>query len=408
MYEAIRDRPEVLASLYQAVQRNEPRAVGCFHHLGFIFESAGRQAAEKVNSLPCLAANVLPGCRMSWQLDESFLKAGPGGEQLSLRMHQAFDARHRQLEPQRVLTKSAADVYIAASVLRETLVAPRPGGGQGTGASKPAAGAGTGALSAEALSSLERSTGVAREVLEAKLAQAEGIGAGPRFPRDVGALQKHRPAVAQPPLGVPAESSLWADYVAYWEGRFTELSRPPLPSVEVKPPLTWDAYQQFRGDFARSLEYQRNVAAMLQSEAENASAPRRFLQSFRSPRVERNAGVRKPGSTTIRYADQLVIETDVPRGVAPRVETFSNKSRDWRKIPENHHQAQVAEDVREVLDSYGGMLDIRRPSLGLRDQPIAVTRVHLVYDARYRPLKSETLDAAIDTAAGKGVVVHWR
>ena len=137
---------------------------------------------------------------------------------------------------------------------------------------------------------------------------------------------------------------------------------------------------------APGVDFERDMAKLLREDAVLPRAQRRFLQDFNEPRVETYVGVRKPQSG-LRYADVLVIEQKPLPGQAPRVETFSFKSRDFSGLKRNALRAQMIADAKEALDYYGETLDIRRPGIELH---VEIQRVRLIYEGG--KLKPRELD----------------
>ncbi|MFY0573761.1 hypothetical protein ACN28S_04760 [Cystobacter fuscus] len=135
-----------------------------------------------------------------------------------------------------------------------------------------------------------------------------------------------------------------------------------------------------RGLFARGLAFERYMVSLLRADARLPKLQRRFLQEFNHPRIETYVGVTKPGTPGIRFADVLVIEEQVSDGQPPRVETFSFKSRELVRLAPEELTAQMKVDASSALLYYGEMLDVRRPSLKLRDRPVQVQRVRLIYE----------------------------
>ena len=244
--------------------------------------------------------------------------------------------------------------------------------------------------------------GLSREVVEAKLVQVELDAAGARLPGNVAMLEKQRPTLDAPPQGAQGHP-LWSEYVAYWESRFAEL----LESKAVKPPLAWAAYEQMRGLFARGLAFERAMMDLLLADAGLPRAQRRFLKDFHQPLIATYVGVAKPGTPGIRFADVLVIEKQPPAGQPPRVETFSFKSRDFKLLEGRTSETQMRVDANDALQYYGGTLDIRRPSLGLRGTQVQVQRVCLVYEGGSLTPDPRVLKKAANEVTGdiKGVEV---
>ncbi|WNG52056.1 hypothetical protein F0U60_54090 [Archangium minus] len=226
-----------------------------------------------------------------------------------------------------------------------------------------------------AASLVDEAVGLPREVVEARLVQVELDSAGPRLPGNVAMLEKQRPSRDTPPPGAQGQL-LWSEYVTYWENRLAELHQ----HKAAKPPLTWAGYEQMRGLFARGLAFERAMIDLLRADADLPRAQRRFLKEFNQPRIETYVGVAKPGTPGVRFADVLVMEKQPPAGQPSRVETFSFKSRELNQLEGRALETQMRGDANEALQYYGGMLDIRRPSLGLRGAQVQVQRVLLIYE----------------------------
>jgi hypothetical protein len=229
------------------------------------------------------------------------------------------------------------------------------------------------------LSSLvDEQVGLTPEVVEAKLLRVELEASGPRLPGDVAVLEKQRPALDTPPPGAQGHP-FWSEYVAYYEKRLAALQQ----RKATHGPLRWEAYERMRGWFARGLAFERLMVEWLRADAALPRAQRRFLGDFDQPRIETYVGVRKPESG-LRFADVLVIEHQPPHhGQAPRVETFSFKSRDLSLLAEKALKAQLKADASEALAHYGETLDIRRPSLKPllhESSEVPIPRVSLVYE----------------------------
>lgn len=220
----------------------------------------------------------------------------------------------------------------------------------------------------------DETVGLTPEVVAARLLEVELESAGPRLSGNVAMLEKQHPSVAVPPLESQGHP-LWNDYVAYWEKRFAELKR----GEPVKPPLAWTGYAQMQGQFARGLVFERAMVKVLRADASLPKAQRRFLKDFDEPRIETYVGVAKRNTPGVRFADVLVIENQ-PRSSPPRVEAFSFKSRELGGLRKNELLARMRADASEALLYYGEELDIRRRSLHLRDTPVRVRRVRLIYE----------------------------
>jgi hypothetical protein len=87
------------------------------------------------------------------------------------------------------------------------------------------------------------------------------------------------------------------------------------------------------------------------------------------------------------------------------VETFSFKSRDFSRLGEEALTAQIKTDASEALRYYGGVLDIRRPSLQPLLQEgitVPVQRVRLIYEGgNLKPTMVDDLKAVVREAASK-------
>ncbi len=261
-----------------------------------------------------------------------------------------------------------------------------------TGSTSTRAGTGPGRKLGGVASLLDESVGLSREVVEAKLLLAELDSAGPRLSGNVAVLEKQRPILDEPPPDAQGHP-LWREYVTYRENRLAEL----MQGLEVKPPLRWEGYEQMRGLFARGLAFERLMVSLLRADAALPKAQRRFLKDFNQPRIEINVGVAKPGTPGVRFADVLVIEEQAPVGQLPRVETFSFKSRNLLPLAPEDLTAQMKVDASDALLYYGGMLDVRRPALKLRDRLLQVHRVRLIYEGgALKPKKPEVLRKAMN------------
>ncbi|WP_224242170.1 hypothetical protein [Hyalangium gracile] len=261
----------------------------------------------------------------------------------------------------------------------------------------------TGARSGLA-SLVDEAAGLSVEVLEARLREAELEVQGPRLPATVALLRKLHATLSAPPPGVPEGYALWEDYRAYRQARLKELEQ----GQTTRGPLRWEAYQRLRGTFARGLAFERAMVEVLRGDARLPRAQRQWLQDFHQPRIETHVGVSKPDAPGIRYVDVLVIEERPSAGQSPRVETFSFKSRYLKSLQRDSLRNQVRTDAQAALDSYGGTVDIRRPSL---QQTAGVQRVHLVYEGgELLPMESKDLRTAVSEAKAKvqGVEVRFQ
>jgi len=159
-----------------------------------------------------------------------------------------------------------------------------------------------------------------------------------------------------------------------------------------------------RTAFARGLAFERLMLSLLRADAALPPAQRQWLSAFTQPRIEVHVGLSKPPATHVRFADVLVIEERPPPRKAPRVETFSFKSRFLKPLNEDAVTATLLMDAQSALDYYGGMVNIRRPSL---KGSAHVQRVRLVYQGGSLIPERRVLDSALKEVEGgvKGVEV---
>ncbi|MFP2896575.1 hypothetical protein [Corallococcus sp. 4LFB] len=229
--------------------------------------------------------------------------------------------------------------------------------------------------------------GLPAEVAEAKFKQLEAEFPGERLSMDVAELTKHREALRRAaPAEVIAEP-LWADYVAYLETRAAELKQ----RIAEKGPLKWAGYQLLRDRYARGLDFERKMVAILEADAALPRAKRKWLKDFDRPRIVTHVGVAK---ADLRFADVLVIEEGTSAGPQPRVETFSFKSRDLSLLTPKELASQMVADAKNARRYYGETLDIRRPELR---RTAEVKRVRLVYEGgKLRPADARELKTALE------------
>ncbi|RKH31892.1 hypothetical protein [Corallococcus sicarius] len=229
--------------------------------------------------------------------------------------------------------------------------------------------------------------GLPAEVAQAKFQQWEAEFPGERLPMDVAELTRHRQALqAAAPAEVTAQPR-WADYVAYLETRAAEIKQ----GIAQKGPLKWAGYRLVRDRYARGLDFERKMVALLEADAALPRAQRRWLKDFDQPRVETHVGVAK---TDLRFADVLVIEEGPAAGPRPRVETFSLKSRDLRRLDADALASQMVADASNALRYYGEALNIRRPGF---EQTAKVQKVRLIYEGgELKPTDAKTLKNTLD------------
>jgi hypothetical protein len=374
-------RPSHLERVYADAERGEARARELFRHIEGTFVASGLYIADEVTSPRCLAL-PLPGCKPDWSFVDRLLpSSGPGAQRLREVLGTAFAQRARQRGLRNALITSSVGALLAITVVK----------GQLKGAAAEASTEGRRMLATTEGQTLVTATAEA-EVLEARLLEAEATSLEARHPAALSELARFRPSSQHPPPGVSAQDTLWSDYVAYWERRYAEVAGQGPPSAgrpTLKPPLTWEGYQAMHANFRRGVKFQRSVGQMLRRELELPEHVRRVLRGMRKPRMDENVGLTRPGNTALTYADQFAVdEATLESGAKVRVETFSNKSRNFKGWSEQDIFEQVQADANEALVKYGGLVQVRRPGHPLFGQDVTVSRVHLVYD-------SETLTPAL-------------
>lgn len=247
--------------IYEDAVRGDPRARRLYRQLEEVFEGAGGGIAERASQTQCVVVDVLPGCRPHWEWLDFLDREQPGPAHLREVTAVGFARRAKELKVQRRLVVAALSMLVAGATLEKALVVGEVD-------------AAAGGLMDGTLAKLAEATGLPREVLATRLAEAEAAEAGARMTGDLAELDKLRPALDAPPSSPHAEG-LWRDYVVYWETRYEELARAKgktvvAPAEEAKPPLSWEAYRDLRTRFAKGIEYQRtavkNAAKTLQVE----------------------------------------------------------------------------------------------------------------------------------------------
>jgi hypothetical protein len=252
------------------------------------------------------------------------------------------------------------------------------------------------------------------EIEKAKINEAEALENGKRFSvknkADLAKLKEKAPVKDKPPEGIKADDPLWNKYVDYWHERVSDLEKEfaenPNAKPKTKPPLEWKAYNDFRGKFARGVEFQEKVTEALKKEKPNLN-------------IQDDVGVAKEGGGSTKFVDQLGVdkskveawkEAGKPKDSIPDVESYSNKSRDFRKTNIDDVRSQVEVDVNEALDKYGGKVEIRRRGHPLFGQTAKVSKVTLVYEAKLVPIELRgQIRASVKSAAqGKPVEVIFK
>jgi hypothetical protein len=314
-----------------------------------------------------------------------------GGEPVAVAL---YEARGNLAQAQAVLSQAKPE---AGSRTR-----PMAGAGKSPGSvaslADEAAGptpkkAGAGGTLGGVASLVDESVGHTAEVVHAKLVRAELEAPSARLPTDVTWLEQNRPVLEAPSAGVPEGSVLWREYVAYREGRLSELKT----GKKAEGPLPWEGYERLRGRFARGLAFERDMVALLRADAALPRAQRLWLRDFVDPRIETSVGVAEKGQPGVRFADVLVIERQPPAGQPPRVESFSFKSRDLSLLDEKALRAQMKADASEALGYYGETLNILRPSLKYLGPNVQARRVRLIYEGgKLRPKAESRLKEAVE------------
>ena len=391
-------RPSHLERVYADAERGEARARELFRHIEGTFVASGLYIADEVTSPRCLAL-PLPGCKPDWSFVDRLLpSSGPGAQRLREVLGTAFAQRARQRGLRNALITSSVGALLAITVVK----------GQLKGAAAEASTEGRRMLATTEGQTLVTATAEA-EVLEARLLEAEATSLEARHPAALSELARFRPSAQHPPPGVSAQDTLWSDYVAYWERRYAEVAGQGPPSAgrpTTKPPLTWEGYRTLRADFRRGVEFQRSVGQMLRREMELPEHVRRVLRGMRKPRMDENVGLTRPGSTALTYADQFAVdEATLESGAKVRVETFSNKSHEFKGWSDKQILAQVHEDATEARLKYGGIVQVRRPGHPLFGQDVPVSRIHLVYDAK--TITARLKNQMAREVSSLGVEIHF-
>ncbi len=358
-------RSEHLERVYADAQRGDSRARVLFGQLEAQVAASGHVVADQALGIVCTA---LPNCTVRWQfLDELIPSRDAGGMRLRHVFATSFERKARLKGVENAVITAAMSVLMVGSVV-ETAEVRAAGAEARAGASQVRKLVGGTGLT-EGLSLEEAAA------LEARLAEAEALEMGARLPANLEALARHRPSVHQPPRGVAADSGRWVDYVTYWERRYEELAgtrQRPTGTPPVKPPLAWDSYDTFLGRFQRALEFERDVARVLQREAGLAQAQRHWLRGLERPLVTEHMGLAHEGRASLTYVDQFVVdEASLRPGRTPVVHSFSNKQRDFKSLSKKEIRNQLDADAQEALTKYGGTVEVRRPG-----HPLFGRKVH--------------------------------
>jgi hypothetical protein len=389
-----------LERVYADAGAGDARAQRLVGQLEEAVRRAGKALGDQAQGVVC---GTLPSCTVQWKYLEDLIPSqGAGGQRLRALLAESFTGRAKVNGVKNAVIAGALDVLVVGSVLKA-----------GKGTTRTAAAEAEPA--AVDMARVERLVGVEGRValeearaLTVRLSEAEAVEVGTRCPAGLKELERYRPAVREPPTGVRAESPLWVDYVAYWEGRYQELAglrSSAAGRTELKPPLKWQSYQQFRQRFQQALEFQRRVGEAMRGEANGTSGARSLLRGVEQPLVTENVGLAHE-SGFLTYVDQLVVDkASLSASSRPTVHSFSNKKRTFATRDLEDDFRQLREDIHEAKLKYGGTVEVRRPGHPLFGRKVIVTRVHLVYDGEGL---TDTLRKALsDEALINGVDLHF-
>lgn len=393
-------RAEHLERVYADARAGVERAQGLVRQLEEAVWRSGEALGDQAQGVVC---GTLPSCTVQWKYLEDFIPSqGEGGQRLRALLAESFTGRAKVNGVKNAVIAGALDVLVVGSVLK----ASKGGARTAAAETEPAA---------ADMARVERLVGAEGRValeeakaLAARLSEAEAVEVGTRYPTGLKELERYRPTVSEPPTGVKAESPLWVDYVAYWEGRYQELAglrSSAAGRAELKPPLRWQSYQQFRERFREALEFQRRVGEAMKGEASGAAGARSLLRGVEQPLVTENVGLAHEGGS-LTYVDQLVVDkASLGSSSRPAVHSFSNKKRSLAARDVDNTLKQLQADLQEARSKYGGTVEVRRPGHPLFGRKVIVTRVHLVYDSEGL---SDTLRKALSNEAlSNGVDLHF-
>ncbi len=396
-------------------------------HLESVCRGAGGRTADEHAGRKCALLPSELGCELNWNAVRSLMPGeGPGQTRLLEVFKEGYDGRWAQVRKlHRVRTETArAGMLVAGAALgrgpaaaegraataegRAAAAESKALGAQARAVTAEAGARGRGLVSAETLG-LSRALGAEEATaLEARLLEMEAKSLGKREAFNKAELRGGQLEARARPAGVPEQSALWAEFEAYRQQRFAEVRaqwRGGKGSLTAKPPLRWDAYQELREHFQRSIEFETKVGSVLLKEMEQAVAARRLLGDSQQPLLARRLGVKKPGQSEVRYPDYFAVdEATLRAGGAPRVDSFSVKKRDFSTQGKQEVESQVKADTKEALGHYGGHLEVRRPGHPLFGQTVQVSNVHLVYDVRGVGVWQKVIQQICDRA---GVEVHF-
>jgi hypothetical protein len=279
-------RSEHLERVYEDARAGDARAQELVRQLEEAVRSSGEALGDQAQGVVC---GTLPSCTVQWKyLEELIPSQGAGGQRLRALLAESFTGRAKVNGVKNAVIAGAMDVLVVGSVLKAGKAGTRAAAAE----AEPAA---TDMARVERLVGVEGRVALEEaEALAARLSEAEAVEVGTRCPAGLKELERYRPTVSEPPTGVKAENPLWVDYVAYWEGRYQELAgirSSAAASAELKPPLKWQSYHQFRERFREALEFQRRVSETMKGEASGAAGARTLLRGLEQPLVTENVGL---------------------------------------------------------------------------------------------------------------------
>jgi hypothetical protein len=392
-----------LERVYADAQAGDARARALFEQLEQTLHRSGGVLAKRASGMVCHAA---PACTVQWHfLDELMPSRGPGGMRLREQLADSFSRQAKIEGVRNAIVAGALTVLLATTVVKGE--APGAASAEASAAEARATAAEAGRL---ALGGVEARLAVEEAAaLEARLVEAEALEVGARHPAKLEVLGRYRPSATEPPSGVAADNPRWTSYVAYWTRRYEELAGArPLArgQAEVKPPLTWENYSPFLGRFQQALEFQQSVSRFLRQGAPAAERDWGWLHRMKQRRADGNVGLKREGSPSVVYVDDLVVDEATLRpGLKPDVHVVSTKRHDF--LNKSHREAgtQLEQDVAEATTKYGGTVEVRRPGHPLFGRKVDISRVHLVYDGRN--VSVELKDSLSREALRSNVSLHF-
>ena len=194
---------------------------------------------------------------------------------------------------------------------------------------------------------------------------------------------RRRRAALRPTADVahdPVRNARWNDYLAYYEGRTTEVqaainARQPLPEA----PLRWGEWENFR-IMREATEFQNAATSELARQNYDV-----VDETWVTNPSNRNPRAQQVGENTPDWRpDQLAVRDG-------RVTAVSNKQRNFDgSASPAVVMDTVRDDVREVISKYSGTLRIHRPASELpaslnalaSNGNVTINHVIIIYDGR--------------------------